>query len=392
MSETSGKSGIGTIALTSLVGFVLLVGAGFMFNGIVRDDFSLRDVPDQIAIDRERIRKQPGTGASTSAGVGSVATAPDVLVEAPEDTDATAQADTVPTIPEIEIGSSDANTRTDTLGEPDPVETLPLLPSFDLVRIDNTGSGIVAGRAEPGSQVRIISGDQEVASANVNAKGEFVAFISTPSSTEGQSLQLVARGQAGGDVTSAEQVFILPGGTQEEAPLAPTLVKADEEGVRVIQPSGPASLDRVSLDTISYDETGEVVLAGRGVAGEQLRIYLNGEPVSEGAISSSGSWKNTVTDIREGRYTLRIDALDAGGNVTSRVESPFQRVFPASLQDVRAVTVQPGNTLWVMAQERYGDGFQYTQIFAANKDIIRDPDLIYPGQIFDLPKADQITE
>ncbi len=52
------------------------------------------------------------------------------------------------------------------------------------------------------------------------------------------------------------------------------------------------------------------------------------------------------------------------------------------------VTVQPGFTLWGIAQERFGDGILYVQVFEANRDKIGDPDLIYPGQVFTIPAAD----
>jgi nucleoid-associated protein YgaU len=52
---------------------------------------------------------------------------------------------------------------------------------------------------------------------------------------------------------------------------------------------------------------------------------------------------------------------------------------------VQAITVQPGNTLWAIARERYGSGMLYVRLFDANKDAIRDPDLIYPGQVFTIP-------
>jgi nucleoid-associated protein YgaU len=51
------------------------------------------------------------------------------------------------------------------------------------------------------------------------------------------------------------------------------------------------------------------------------------------------------------------------------------------------VTVQPGFTLWGIAQERYGDGVMYVQVFEANKDKIKDPNLIYPGQVFSVPES-----
>lgn len=51
-----------------------------------------------------------------------------------------------------------------------------------------------------------------------------------------------------------------------------------------------------------------------------------------------------------------------------------------------AVTVQPGNTLWAIARENYGEGILYVRLYEANRDRIRDPDLIYPGQVFDIPR------
>lgn len=52
------------------------------------------------------------------------------------------------------------------------------------------------------------------------------------------------------------------------------------------------------------------------------------------------------------------------------------------------ITVQPGFTLWGIAEQSLGDGVAYVQVFEANKDKIRDPDLIYPGQVFTIPKAE----
>jgi nucleoid-associated protein YgaU len=49
------------------------------------------------------------------------------------------------------------------------------------------------------------------------------------------------------------------------------------------------------------------------------------------------------------------------------------------------VTVQPGYTLWYIAQQNFGDGVLYVQVFEANRDKIKDPNLIYPGQVFTIP-------
>ncbi|MGQ0609479.1 MAG: LysM peptidoglycan-binding domain-containing protein [Paracoccaceae bacterium] len=51
------------------------------------------------------------------------------------------------------------------------------------------------------------------------------------------------------------------------------------------------------------------------------------------------------------------------------------------------VTVQPGFTLWAIARKNLGRGILYVLVFEANRDQIRDPDLIYPGQVLSLPAS-----
>ena len=277
--------------------------------------------------------------------------------------------------------------------EADAISTeAPSEPQFDLVRLDAAGSGLVAGRADPGTTVRVLSNGIDVGTADVSSSGEFVAFIQIPGSDEGQSLTLEALGldETGAGTSSVDRVLVLPSEDENQEAQAPTIVQASNEDVRVIQPGGIGQLEGVSLDSISYDESGDVVLAGRGRAGDGLRIYVDNDATAEAIVSSGGTWEARFSSVDEGRYTLRVDAQDASGKVSSRVESPFQRVFPTAeqLTAPSKITVQPGNSLWLMATERYGSGHLYTQIYAANQDAIRDPDLIYPGQIFELPSVE----
>ena len=144
----------------------------------------------------------------------------------------------------------------------------------------------------------------------------------------------------------------------------------------------------LSLDTIAYDKTGDVVLAGRGQSDQFVRVYLNNKPIQTETVRSDGQWQVVLPEVKEGVHTLRVDATNAKGKVSARVESPFKRETPEVLASaaLSSVTVQPGHTLWALAEGKYGSGVKYVQIFEANRDRIRDPDLIYPGQVFKLPE------
>jgi len=181
---------------------------------------------------------------------------------------------------------------------------------------------------------------------------------------------------------------------------SPTVLLADDTGVRVLQApvaagAAPEVMSSVALDAITYSDDGDVHLSGRAQGTGFVRIYLDNRPVTTSRVAADGNWNSDLPEVDTGVYTLRVDEVSAEGSVISRVETPFKREDQAILatQDnadqiarVRAVTVQPGSTLWAISRETYGDGIQYVRVYEANRDRIRDPDLIYPGQVFTLPQ------
>lgn len=208
-----------------------------------------------------------------------------------------------------------------------------------------------------------------------------------------------------------------PSGSPDPAPPTQqperTVLMSDASGVSVLQSSEPGNAPRVhssvALDAISYADDGDVQLSGRGVGSGFVRIYLDNRPITDSPISEAGTWRSELSQVDSGVYTLRIDEIDASGQVISRIESPFKREdrgLLAELQNnetvgiaepnaaapdapisaIRAITVQPGNTLWAISRDTYGEGILYMRVVKANAERIRNPDLIYPGQVFTLPE------
>lgn len=197
--------------------------------------------------------------------------------------------------------------------------------------------------------------------------------------------------------------------TSPDTPATPAILAVTETGVDVIQPAiaadtPPEVMSNVALDTITYDVAGDVVLRGRALGEGFVQVYVDNTPVSRLPIDEAGAWRGDLPDVDKGVYTLRIDEIDLDGMVVSRIETPFLREDPsdvvAAMADdvanpeftVATRTVQPGATLWAIAEERYGAGVLYVNVFEANRDRIRDPDLIYPGQVFTLPDGDRAAE
>ena len=65
---------------------------------------------------------------------------------------------------------------------------------------------------------------------------------------------------------------------------------------------------------------------------------------------------------------------------------PAEPAAPAPVQQQgNSYTVQPGDTLFKIAEEAYGDGNDYPKIFEANRDLLDSPDHILPGQELRIP-------
>lgn len=274
-------------------------------------------------------------------------------------------------------------------------------PSFDVVRVEPDGSAVIAGRAAPGSEITLNSGEKEIGKAKADQSGEWVLVPAQPLSPGSANLSVAARTPDGKVVNSEKVVVVVvPERPQGEAaatpgtgkkPLAVLVPRQGEGATRVLQEPEPGpgiGSDALRLQVIDYDEAGNLSLGGKGKAGALLRAYLDNALVGEATVPADGNWRlqpNRV--VAPGTYSLRIDQI-IGGKVAQRIELPFSRSEAiAKLPGDKLVIVQPGNSLWRIARRSYGEGLLYAVIYEANRDQIRDADLIYPGQVFAVPES-----
>jgi nucleoid-associated protein YgaU len=179
---------------------------------------------------------------------------------------------------------------------------------------------------------------------------------------------------------------------------------------------------RVAIKTAEVDKGG-FYAAGFAPAGTHVRIYLNGSALTDVTAGTDGSWSLTIgKGVTAGHYVVRADAIDDKGKVTARAEVPFDvpaavaqaavppkpaklasNAVPTPDQDandnanpapdashavvwkIDTATVTRGDSLWRISQKELGEGVRYTLIYQANASQIRDPNLIYPGQVFVMP-------
>ncbi|MGJ3230559.1 MAG: LysM peptidoglycan-binding domain-containing protein [Oceanicaulis sp.] len=264
-------------------------------------------------------------------------------------------------------------------------------PAFDIVRVDPRGTAVVAGRGAPGARVSLMAGEREVASVEVDGGGEWVMIINDPLPAGSVELSLLMTTAAGQEIRSEQIVVVAVPESRDQTPLV--VLGRPGEASRVLQsPFDGVATGPLALETVDYDESGTVIFSGRATPNMRVRVLADGELVGAVRANAEGRWSlQAGAAFEPGVYDLQIDMLDEEGRVTAVIVLPFERASAEQALEARQqgrVVVQPGNSLWRIARRLYGDGFQYTVIYEANREQIRDPNLIYPGQVFSAPSED----
>jgi nucleoid-associated protein YgaU len=273
----------------------------------------------------------------------------------------------------------------------------PIPPSFDVVKVGPTGTAVIAGRAEPGAKVVVRDGDKAIGEVTADRRGEWVLLPAQPIGAGDRLLSAEASNPGTGETVKSKETVAVsisptpPAGRAGETALAVVLPHDGGGNARVLQlPDGALAgkANSLSMDTAEYDQQGRVVLSGRAAPGATVQIYLGNEPFATVTADAAGAWTATSSRaVPPGQLELRLDQLAPGGRVAQRVALPLGQAAAIEPAPGENYVVQRGNNLWRIAQRAYGAGTRYVVIYSANPDQIRNPDKIYPGQVFKIPKS-----
>jgi hypothetical protein len=351
----------------------------------------------------------------------------------------------------------------------------PIVPSFDVVRVEPDGESVIAGRAAPGATIELLRGDQVHARAAADASGLF-AIVPPPLPPGSHQVVLQSIAPDGTRQRSAQAVTVVitDGKTRPlvtlTSPDAPTVVLSNPEpptakvaeaanpetkptepaappapqqqaGVApTVSPPAPtapapaappSARPEIKIVTVEAEE-GKLFVSGQSSPGATVRLYLNESFIAPGGAGGDGKVSFSIgSGVKPGDYRIRLDDVDpVSGQVRSRAEvgfnvpvqvasaqpqapapaQPRTSASPASSQpqtslevasalpqgqvadagtvvipNINTAIVSRGDNLWRISQRIYGKGLRYTVIYGANQEQIRNPNLIYPGQVFVLP-------
>ena len=293
----------------------------------------------------------------------------------------------------------------ETIKEVDKEET-----KVDILRVDESGITIIAGSGDPSTTVEAKINNQTIGKSEVNKDGEFVITGEVSSSDQPQELKIITieeKEEKTKKIVSKEPLeneedwvyetksfIILPGliknnndnEIQNERLDDVRIFEVQQTDILLKEEFKNINVEKLTLDRIKYSENGTAILYGRARTDMNVMVYLNNEFKMKTIPGKDGSWEVDLGIIPPGIYKLRIDETTINGDVKFRIETPFKQETKELLDKMftKAITVQPGNSLWRIARRIYGKGIMYLDIYNKNSHLIKDPDLIYPGQIFSL--------
>jgi len=200
-------------------------------------------------------------------------------------------------------------------------------PSFDVARIDRAGEAVIAGRAAPDAVVDLLRDGQRIDRAVADASGQFVMVPQR-----------------------------LPAGSYELSLSAKS-------------PDGTVASSKQRV-AVTVNDAG----AGSGEA------QSHAEYIPEGASRASPPVQSPLPAAKP-RESVALKPTQANAASSASEEGPSSAVAPRTMTKI----VSRGDCLWRISRLTYGDGTRYMIVYRANRDRIRDPNLIRPGQTLILP-------
>ena len=309
-----------------------------------------------------------------------------------------------------------------------------LAPTFDVINLGEDNTLVIGGRAGINQKVEIFNGEQLIGDVTTNQFGEFVFIEELPPGN--YDLNLLSNG-----TTSQKTVSIIASDNTKITAITPdntnvtaitpdntnvTAITPDNTNVTAITPdntkviaNGDVKLvpsnseaivtinnadgtvekvlqgasnnneaNNLSFDSLTYSSEGALNLSGKALPGTRVEVYIGKKLIGTAFADNTGFWNLALDNpVKPGDYILRFNEIQ-DEKVIASLETPIRQADLSEISILEnSIVVQPGNSLWRISRRFYGKGVLHTLIFKANNNQITNPDLIYPGQIFDIPEA-----
>ena len=345
--------------------------------------------------------------ASLSEAAPQPGTAQPPAAEKPAEPATPAQPAPETTVAKVEVPDAvSPPAETTPSAEPAPAKAAENVP-LGLAAVDYNDKGdiIFSGRAKPGTAVRLYVDNSAVGDAMVDAGGNWTFAGKDIIAPGTHDLRLDQIDQSGTVVARVELPFVRENAEAVaalNAPPAPQKTEAEAQ-TTAAQPTPEAPTQKTAeAPTQPTAETpAEPTAEAPAQPTAELPAPETPEPaqVAEQPQASAPEPSKIAeaeppqtSEVQKTEPAAPAPAQPAAGDkkpevATAAPTEPAAQTVDAGKPRLGKVIIQPGNNLWKLSRVIYGRGKNYTVIYQANRDQIRNPGRIYPGQIFAIPGA-----
>ncbi len=235
-------------------------------------------------------------------------------------------------------------------------------PTFDVLRVEPDGSAVVAGKAQPGSKLEILSNGKVIAQTTIDGSGDFAAVFDNPLPPGDHELVLRST-DASGKATQSEEVATVsvPNGKAGEL-LAMVSKPGEASRVLAMPEAAPSALQppqaaqpgqsataaatttpapaadtpapsaaaapltsTVQVTAVEF-EGSKIFVAGSAPAASSVRALVDDKEIGKSTTEASGHFViEGNVDLSVGSHIITVEELNADGTVKVRVRVPFER-------------------------------------------------------------------
>ncbi|WKL20732.1 LysM peptidoglycan-binding domain-containing protein [Agrobacterium tumefaciens] len=262
----------------------------------------------------------------------------------------------------------------------DAAQATPGAPTFDVLRVEPDGSAVVAGKAQPGAKLEILSNGKVIAQTTIDGTGDFAAVFDNPLPPGDHELVLRST-DASGKATQSEEVATVsvpenkagellamvskPGkasrvlampeaappalqpqqAAQSQQPAATSETGASNTpapAAGVMAPAAAPLTSTVQVSAVEF-EGSKIFVAGSAPAASTVRALVDDSEIGKTTAEASGHFViEGDVDLTVGSHIITVEELNADGTVKVRVRVPFER--PQTDQATVAMQAPPAAT------------------------------------------------
>ena len=256
--------------------------------------------------------------------------------------------------------------------------------SIDTISYAPSGAVQLSGRGQGAAFVRLYLDGVDVATVPVAADGQWATELAdvAPGIYTLRADQIGADGKVTSRFETPFKRETLEALAAVAAPAAPVVAAVAPAAVE------PAAVEPVAVEPVAVEPAAAEPVAEPApvVAAVPETALAEQDPMAAETPAPDAAAVAAVAPAAVATVAPAAQAAQAAEPAPAPA-AEIATAAPAAAPALVSITVQPGFTLWGIAKAQMGDGVMYVQVFEANKDKIRDPDLIYPGQVFTMPAA-----